>query len=137
MTKFEIKAGKVFIDGIETTNPELIGYSILDIAEDKDFVIRALLKGCMTAEFRWLAYCCPSMGEDLLNTSVKDRMSQQHDEMKANFGDVEFVKWIKDRNDYKNVRINWNAATKHYNALTGSNITKANNKYNLAEILEL
>lgn len=39
MTKFEIKAGKVFIDGIETTNPELIGYSILDIAEDKDFVI--------------------------------------------------------------------------------------------------
>lgn len=105
--------------------------------EDKDFVIRALLKGCMTAEYRWLAYSCPSMGKDFLNTGVKERMAQQHDEMYANFSDVDFVKWIVDRNDYKNVRINWNKATKAYNKLSGENITKDNNKYDLSSILGL
>lgn len=105
--------------------------------EDKDFVIRALLKGAMTAEYRWLTYSCPSMGKDFLNTGVKERMAQQHDEMYANFKDVEFMRWIVDRNDYKNVRINWNRATKYYNNLTGSNITKENNKYDLAAILGL
>ena len=105
--------------------------------EDKDFVIRALLKGAMTAEYRWLTYSCPSMGKDFLNTGVKERMAQQHDEMYANFKDVEFMRWIVDRNDYKNVRINWNRATKYYNELTDSNITKDNNKYDLAKILGL
>lgn len=105
--------------------------------EDKDFVIRALLKGCMTAEYRWLAYSCPSMGKDFLNTGVKERMAQQHDEMYANFSEVEFMKWIVDRNDYKNVRINWNKATKAYNNMTGANITKENNKYDLSVILGL
>lgn len=105
--------------------------------EDKDFVIRAILKGCITAEYRWLAYSCPSMGKDFLNTGVKERMAKQHDEMYANFKDVPFVKWIVDRNDYKNVRINWNAATKFYNDLTGSHITKDNNKYDLSNLLNL
>ena len=64
-------------------------------------------------------------------------MAQQHDEMYANFSDVDFVKWIVDRNDYKNVRINWNKATKAYNKLSGENITKDNNKYDLSSILGL
>ena len=73
----------------------------------------------------------------MIGAGVKERMAKQHDEMYANFKDVPFVKWIVDRNDYKNVRINWNAATKFYNDLTGSHITKDNNKYDLSNILNL
>ena len=106
--------------------------------EDKDFVIRAIQKGCMTAEYRWLAYNCETMGTELLNTAVKDRMAQQYDEMYANFPDVDFIRWVDgDRNGFKNVRINWNKAMKYYNDFTGENITKDTNKNNLAEILGL
>ena len=104
--------------------------------EDKDFVIRALLAGCVTAEFRWLAYQCASMGTDLRNVAVKERMSQQHDEMYNNFKDVDFVKYITDRNDFKNVRINWNKATKYYNSLTGDNINRDNNAYDITKCFE-
>lgn len=38
MTTVEIKNGKVFINGEETTNPELIGYAILDVAEQSQNV---------------------------------------------------------------------------------------------------
>ena len=104
--------------------------------EDKDFVIRAVLAGCATAEFRWLAYQCASMGTDLRNVAVKERMSQQHDEMYNNFKDVDFVKYIIDRNDFKNVRINWNKATKYYNSLTGDNINKDNNAYDITKCFD-
>ncbi|MEN9929345.1 MAG: hypothetical protein RLZZ231_1266 [Bacteroidota bacterium] len=31
----EISNGKIFIDGIETTNPELIGLALLDFADEQ------------------------------------------------------------------------------------------------------
>lgn len=34
LTEFKIENGKVFINGVETTNPELIGLAILDLAEE-------------------------------------------------------------------------------------------------------
>lgn len=105
--------------------------------EDKDFVIRAILKGCATAEFRWLAYSCGSMGTDYLNLAVKERMEKQHDEMYNNFHDLDFVKFIVDRNDFKNVRINWSRATKYYNKINGTDINRKNNTRDLSKILNL
>ena len=105
--------------------------------EDKDFVIRAIQKGCMTAEYRWLAYYSDGLGTDFLNSGIAERMAKQHDEMYANFKDVDYVKFIIDRKGLKNVRVNWSRATKFYNNLTGENINKTNNKFNLAEILGL
>ena len=105
--------------------------------EDKDFVIRSILAGCATAEFRWLAYSCSSMGTDYLNLSVKERMEKQHDEMYNNFHDLDFVKFIIDRNNFKNVRINWNKATKYYNKINGTDINRKNNTRDLSKILNL
>jgi hypothetical protein len=105
--------------------------------EDKDFTIRAIQKGCMSAEFRWLAYYSDGLGTDFLNSGIAERMAKQHDEMYANFKDVDFVRWIIDRKGLKNVRINWSRATKYHNKLTGDDINKNNNRYNLAEILNL
>lgn len=47
MSKIKIVSGKVFIDGIQTNNPELIGFAVLDMADqirnskilNKDFSI--------------------------------------------------------------------------------------------------
>lgn len=35
----EVINGRVFIDGKETINPELIGYAILDGAENEDLIV--------------------------------------------------------------------------------------------------
>lgn len=34
MTTIKIEKGKVFVNGEETSNPEHIGYAVLDIAEE-------------------------------------------------------------------------------------------------------
>lgn len=37
-TIIQIKNGKLFVNGEETSNPEQIGYAVLDIVEQLDFV---------------------------------------------------------------------------------------------------
>lgn len=37
-TIIQIKNGKLFVNGEETSNPELIGFAVLDIVEQLDFV---------------------------------------------------------------------------------------------------
>ncbi|URM37148.1 hypothetical protein [Flavobacterium anhuiense] len=38
-TSISIEGGRVFVNGKETVNPELIGYAILDAAENSDTII--------------------------------------------------------------------------------------------------
>ena len=75
--------------------------------DDIDLLIRALLKGCVTADFRWLSYGNPGIGTSLLGfDTVKERFERQYNEMYANFKDVPFVKW-RERKGIKNVGIVW------------------------------
>lgn len=83
--------------------------------EDKDFLIRALLDGYITAEFRWLTYFNGGMKNELLKTSsIEERFKQQYEEMRKNFPDVEFIKWITNKKLY-NVGIHWSRALKYHN----------------------
>lgn len=48
MTEIKIENGKVFINGVESTNPELIGLAILDLAEE----LLEIIKYCTLNEIR-------------------------------------------------------------------------------------
>lgn len=86
--------------------------------DDIDLLIRAIMAGATTAEFRWLSYCSPGIGTDILDfSSVEQRFTQQYNEMYANFKDVEFVKWKHAKNGkaFDNVGINWRRAINYHN----------------------
>lgn len=75
--------------------------------EDLDLYIRCLLADQLTAEFRWFTFSNPGMGTEMTGAnSLQERFTKQRDEMRANFGDVEFVKWHHTRG-LDNVGINW------------------------------
>ena len=87
--------------------------------DDIDLLIRALLAGCTTCEFRWLTFYNPGAGTSMLDfNSVKERFTKQYEEMYNNFKDVSFIKW-RNRKDIPNVGINWNAAIDYHNSLAG------------------
>lgn len=86
--------------------------------DDIDLLIRALLAGCTTCEFRWLTFYNPGAGTSMLDfNSVKERFTKQYEEMYNNFNDVSFIKW-RNRKDIPNVGINWNAAIDYHNSLS-------------------
>lgn len=108
--------------------------------DDVDLLIRALLAGCTSCEFRWLSYQSPGIGTDILNfASVEQRFKQQYDEMYAHYSEVDFVKWkhAKNGKQLDNVGINWRRAIKYHN----ENITDAeplvDRFYNLPKELNL
>lgn len=41
----EIKNGKVYVNGTETVNPELIGYAVLDLADDNEALLSIEVTG--------------------------------------------------------------------------------------------
>ena len=87
--------------------------------DDIDLLIRALLAGCTTCEFRWITFYNPGAGTSMLDfDSVKERFTKQYEEMKSNFGDISFIKW-RNRKDIPNVGINWNDAIDYHNSLGG------------------
>lgn len=86
--------------------------------DDVDLLIRSILAGCTTCEFRWLSYTSPGIGTDILNfESVEKRFTQQYNEMYSHYSDIDFVKWkhAKNGKSLDNVGINWARAIKYHN----------------------
>lgn len=108
--------------------------------DDIDLLIRALLAGCTTCEYRWLTFFNPGAGTSMLDfDSVKERFTKQYEEMYNNFKNVNFIKW-RNRKDIPNVGINWSAAIDYHNSLGGdlwfsgediSIINESNRKQNI------
>lgn len=95
--------------------------------DDIDLLIRALLKGATTAEFRWISYNSPGIGTDILDfDSVDARFTQQYNEMYAHFSDINFVKWKHAKHD--NVGINWKKAIDYHNNNFENKVGEVENK---------
>lgn len=110
--------------------------------DDIDMLIRALQAGATTAEFRWLSYCSPGIGTDILYfNSVRERFALQYQEMYNNFHDVDFVKWKHAKEDKPNskdnVGINWRRAIKYHNETLTDMPSIDVRAYNLAKELNI
>lgn len=108
--------------------------------DDIDLLIRALLAGCTTCEFRWISYFNPGIGTSILNfESVEKRFAQQYQEMYDNFHDVDFVKWkhSKGGKALDNVGVNWARAIKYHDEVLTNATPIGTRFYNLVDELNI
>ena len=94
--------------------------------DDIDMLIRAILAGCTTCEFRWLSYFISGIGTDILGfETVEKRFTQQYNEMYAHYNNIDFISWKHAKFD--NVGINWRKAIKYHNEKIPNSIPINNN----------